>query len=495
MPVSISGDVVVEGDDLLGDGINIAARLETLSKPGGITLSDDAYRQVRDRLGLAWQDGGEHEVKNIARPVHVWHLVLDEKTAAAMPAQSDEQLSSSGKPSIAVLPFVNMSGDPEQEYFVDGITEDIITEMSRFHSLTVVARNSSFSFKGQPTDVSQVGHKLGVRYIVEGSARKAGKRVRVTAKLVDTDSAAQIWAERYDRDMEDIFAVQDELVRAIVTTLGGRIEAANKHRAATMGGANLKAYDLSLKAQALQDRNTRHDYQAAEQCLRKAINLDPELAIAYRQLSLIKFWYWMMCWSQDRDAEFTEALETAQRALSLDDGDGMTHAHLCMLHIYQREFDQATKHIEKALRLNPNDTKALGLYANYLAAIGEPDAAIALFDDLARLDPVEAGWITRVKGITYLTAGKFEDAISELSSLEPTVNWTRGWLASALANAGHLGEAQTVLKEFLAVAGNEMANPPERTLEAWKKVWPIQYKNAADADRLFDGLCNAGLPD
>jgi adenylate cyclase len=496
-----SGDVIEDRGDIYGDGVNVAARLESLAEPGGICVSEAVRSALGKKLQLAFEDLGEQHVKNISEPVHAHHVRFQDDTSPRQPDSSspaslmqDSEPSGGGKPSIAVLPFENMSSDPEQEYFVDGISEDIITGLSRFHSLLVVARNSSFSFRGQSMDVRDIGSKLGVRYVVEGSVRTSGKRVRVTSQLIDAPSGNHIWAERYDRDLEDIFTVQDELVRAIVTTVGGRIEEAGKTRAGRSSEIELQAYDLCLRAQSLQDRNTKEDYDRAEGCLLQAIEIDPNLTQAYHQLSLLKFFRWMVCWTSDLDNTFGEAFATAEQAVALDDTDSMVHAHLCMLHIYRREFEHAGHRIETAIRLNANDAKALGIYGFYLSAVGEPERAIDLFYRLAELNPVEPAWISRVKGIAYLTAGRDEEAISVLSSLQSPLNLTRGWLAASLANAGHADQARTTLDEFLRVAEREMLMFPGRDLEAWKSAWRgIQYKREEDSERFFEGLRKAGL--
>ena len=489
------GDVIEDRGDIYGDGVNVAARLESLADPGGICISDAVRTAVGKKLDLDYENIGEQEVKNIAEPVRA-HRVLwnsDMETTGAYVGGPSE-LGVTGKPSIAVLPFDNMASDPNQEYFADGLTEDIITELTKFHSLLVVARNSSFAFKGQSMDVKDIGSKLGVRYVIEGSVRKSGKRVRVSSQLIDALTGNHVWADRYDRDLGDIFAVQDELVRAIVTTVGGRIEEAGKTRAARMSDTKIPAYDLCLRAQSLQDRNTREDYDLAEECLLEAIDIDPNLAQAFHQLSLVKFFKWMVCWTSDLENTLVEAFEAAQKAIASDDTDSMVHAHLCMLHIYRREFEQAGHRIETAIRLNANDAKALGIYGFYYCAIGEPERAIELFARLDRLNPVEPGWITRVKGIAYLTAGRYEDAISVFRSLESPLNIARGWLAASLAQAGRLDEARTTLDQFLRVAEQEMSVFPGRALEEWRTAWHgIQYKNEADSERFFEGLHKAGL--
>ena len=431
----------------------------------------------------------------MAEPVPIYRIARRRSDNDAIPSDLETNApSSSDRPSIAVLPFTNMSGDPEQEYFSDGITEDIITELSRFRSLLVVARHSSFAFKGQNVDIKTIGRKLGVRYVVEGSVRKAGKRVRVTSQLVETASGNHVWADRYDRDLEDIFEIQDELVRTIVATVGGRIEAADKSRASRLKDSSVPAYELCLRAQALQDKNTKEAYKEAEQYLRKAIETDTHMAQAYHQLSLVKFWQWFVHWAGNPEEASAEAFQLAQKAVALDESDGLLHAHLSMLHIYRHEFSEAGSRIEQALRLNPNDTKVLGLYGEYLIAVGEPVKAIELFDTLSRLNPMQPEWITRLKAVAYMTAGQDDVAISLLKSLRSPTSLARGWLTACLANAGHLEEAREMLQEFLRFAEQEMAAFPGRSLAAWRVAWhgvPCQIEE--HAERFFEGLRKAGL--
>ena len=486
------GDVIVEGDDLYGDGVNIAARLEGLAQPGGICLSRQALDQVETRLDMTVEDHGLQEVKNIVRPIQVYQIRRGKPALvgeSALPRDTEPE-----RPSIAVLPFTNMSADPEQEYFSDGITEDIITELSRFRSLLVVARHSAFAFKGRKVGIREVGRELNVRYVVEGSVRKAGNRVRVTAQLIEAESDNHVWAERYDRDLEDIFAIQDELVRAIASTVGGRIEAVDKRRASKLNSASVPAFDLCLKAQALQDRNTKEAYDEAEGYLRRAIEIDPDMAHAYHQLSLVNFWRWFVHWSDSPDETLDEAYSLAKKAVALDETDGMVHAHLCMLHIYRREFEEGGLRIEQALRLNPNDAKVLGIHGNYLIAIGESARAIEQLDALRELNPIEPTWITRLRAIACMSAGHYEDAISLLKSRESPGNLARGWLIACLAHAGRVEEAREMLEEFLRVSELEMVDFPGRSLAAWRKAWRgMPYKNREDAERFFDGLREAGL--
>jgi len=490
------GDIIVEGSDIFGDGVNVAARLEGLAEPGGICISGPAFDAVDGKLALAFEDAGKQQVKNIAKPVRIYRLATGGRQASLTERRTDP-LPLPDKPSIAVLPFDNMSGDPEQEYFSDGITEDIITELSRFRSLFVIARNSSFHYKGQSPKVQDVGRELGVGYVVEGSVRKAGNRVRVTAQLIETTTGNHIWAERWDRELKDIFDVQDELVRTIVSTVGGRIDAISKASATRKSVAHLRAYDFYLRAAAAEDGNTKEDYQRARQYLERAIELDPGLAIAHHHLSLVNFIEWMAHWADDRDMVFAAALSAANTAVTIDDTDSRIHAQLGSLHHFRRSFDEAGQDFEKALRLNPNDCKAIALYGNYLAAIGKPEDAIEQFDQAIRLNPIEPSWIRWIRGIACFTAKRYDEAIADLRSIKRPINEVRGWLAASYAGAGRLAEARATLEEFLQIAEDDMVVFPGRRLAAWDDYWhgAMQYRDNADFEHLYDALRKAGLED
>ncbi|MEE9479700.1 MAG: adenylate/guanylate cyclase domain-containing protein, partial [Kiloniellales bacterium] len=316
------GDVMVEGDDIYGDGVNIAARLEGLAEPGGICVARNVFNQVKGKIDTAFEDLGEKEVKNIAEPVQVYRVSLSlPETAALKTGKTAPTLALPDKPSIAVLPFDNMSGDPDQAYFSDGMTEDIITELARFRSLFVIARNSSFAFRDRTTDVAEIGRQLGVQYVVEGSVRKAGNRVRVTAQLIDAATANHIWAERYDRDLDDIFAVQDEVVRTVVATLAGRLEQAGRESAKQKPPSNLGAYDFFLRGRNHFYHMTCSDNRTAQEMFAKAIELDPGYAPAHAGLAKSNFLDWFGGWSADLQASRQRGVALAEKAVALDDTD------------------------------------------------------------------------------------------------------------------------------------------------------------------------------
>jgi len=488
------GDVIVEGDDIHGDGVNIAARLEGLADPGGICIADTVHKTVKAKLDLVYEDLGAQQVKNIAEPLHVYRIVRD---ASATPALlvGVPPLLLSGKPSVAVLPFTNMSGDPEQEYFSDGITEDIITELSRFRSLFVIARNSSFHYKGKSPNVQDVGRELGVNYVVEGSVRKAGNRVRVTAQLVETESGNHVWAERYDRDLEDIFAVQDDLTRTVVSTVAGRIDAVGHGRASRVSADSLQAHDLVLRARHHTYAFTRPDNAEAQKLLAQAIELDPANARAHAALSMSNMLDWISHWVKEGDESLTEAHRLAKRAVLLDETDCYAQWSLGCTFLFGRRYRNSRFHLVKALELNPNDVEARSLYGMYLTYIGQTNEALAEYDQAKEVDPHHLTWLPWYYGFTFFTALSFDEAIEVLEPIEEPANEVRGILAASYALVGRLEEANLMLGSFLRAAEDEMIDFPGRSAAAWVRNWHslVPYKSDADREVWADGLRKAGL--
>jgi adenylate cyclase len=489
------GDIIVEGSDIYGDGVNVAARLEGLAEPGGICISGKVYEEVRNKLPTAFEDLGEQQVKNIAEPVRVYRWT----DAAADPtpgtAGAEGALPLPDKPSIAVLPFNNMSGDPEQDYFSDGITEDIITELSRFRSLFVIARNSAFTYKGRAVDVRDVGRELGVSYAVEGSVRKAGNRVRVTVQLIDTETGNHLWAERYDRDLEDVFAVQDEITRTIAGTLGGRLEAAGQQKALRLTKDNLAAYDLYLRGRAYVFDFVKESNAKARACLEQAIELDPSNAQAHGQLAMSHFFDWMAFWVADREASLQKAYDHARQAVRLDEDDGRARWQLGEILWFRREYEEARHHYEKALRLNPNDAEGLSSYGLFLAAVGEPEEGLRQFVEVARLDPFDPSWRHWLNGIVFFTARHYEEALACFLKVQDPINEVRGWLAASYAYVGRPADAAQYLQDFLDHAERDMERFPGPRLKDWEPYWraAMEYRNQDDFEHLLEGLRKAGL--
>jgi TolB-like protein len=401
------------------------------------------------------------------------------------------------KPSVAVLPFENLSGDPEQQYFSDGITEDIIIELSRFRSLFVIARNSSFAFKGKSIKVQDIARELGVAYIVDGSVRRAGDRVRINAQLVDAATGNHLWAERYERDMSDIFALQDEVARSVASTVSGRVEVANRDRVARLSPTALRAYDLILHAKALTLKYTRADNAHALACAERAVELDPASAAAHGHAAWCHFYTYMASWVADREAALAKAYALAQRAVELDETDSFGHVMLGIMHIFRREYDEARSEITKAVDLNPNDPVARRYYAMYLAAAGNAEAGIEQIELGRRLNPFDTRWVPWDKGIVCFTARRYDEAIVALKQARDPINEVRGWLAASYAQAGRLPEARATLAEFLRIAESDMAVFPGRRLKDWEPYWhgAFEYRDQKDFDHLFDALRKAGMQD
>ena len=382
------GDVVVEGGDLFGDSVNVAARLQEVAQPGAICVAASIYDQVRAKVEYRFDDLGDHRLKNIGLAVHVYQTRPANWSAVALtiPATLD-------RPSIAVLPFANMSSEPEQEYFSDGITEDIITELSRFRSLFVIARNSSFSFKDKRLRITDVARELGVGYVVEGSVRRAGDRLRITAQLVDAATGNHIWAERYDRDLSDLFAVQDEVARSVASTVSGRVDVAGRDRAVRPSATALKVYALVLRAKALMSKYTKADNAQALACAEQAASLDPTSARAFAHAAWCSFFNYMACWTDARADARAKAYQLARRAVELDVTDSFARCILGLIHLMRREYDEARFEIEKAIELNPNDPDVRRYYGDYLASTGRPDAAIEQIELAKRLNPFDTQWV------------------------------------------------------------------------------------------------------
>src|SRR5882724_9913583 len=377
------GEVVVEDGDLYGDGVNLAMRLQELAEPGGICVSAKVHAEVARKLDLAYEDLGERALKNIAEPVRVFRIG-GERSAAREP-QAAPSLPS--KPSIVVLPFVNMSGDADQEFFADGLTEDILTELSRFRDLFIISRNSSFKYKGKAVNVQQVARELGVQYVVEGSVRKAGNRVRVTVQLIDAETDRHVWAERYDRQLEDIFAIQDEMTCAIVATLPGRVEAATHDRAKRKPTDNMAAYECVLTARVRHHRSSREDNAEAQRMLDLAIALDPNYAHAHAWKACVLGQTWIYEWCADRDATFQQVAAELEIALALDDNDSDVHRILAALNLTRDDHDQAAYHQERALALNPNYDLVVVQQGELLTWLGRPEEGIDWIKKAMRLNP------------------------------------------------------------------------------------------------------------
>jgi adenylate cyclase len=489
------GDVVEESDgDLMGDGVNIAARLEGVAKPGAICLSEDAYRQVRARLDMAVSDLGETKLKNITEPVRVYSLQVGLPTQAKPATQSDPPAQERAaarrtlpdKPSIAVLPFANMSGDVEQEYFADGISEDIITALSKLSQLFVIARNSSFTFKGKNVQVQEVSEKLGVRYVLEGSVRKSGNKVRITSQLIDATTGGHLWAERFDRDLTDIFAVQDDVTSHIVTALALNLSEGDKQRLASDHTENQEAYDLFLRGRDLWWRQGKESNEQARDLLRRATEMDPNFPPAWALLGGAHVNDYVNRWSASPSQALERALEAARRAVALDDRNPTAHWAFAMVNLWMRRYDEAIGGAGRSLALNPNFAEghnALGVILHY---VGRSEEALLHFDRAMALDPYFPGMWLHFQAQAAFQLGRYEMAIGLLKgriARDPDTDASRVLLAASYAEMGRIEEARAMWEEALRLN-------PDYSLEHRRKVLP--YKNPDDFERVVDGLRKAG---
>jgi TolB-like protein/cytochrome c-type biogenesis protein CcmH/NrfG len=478
------GDVLVEGDDILGDGVNIAARLEGIAEPGGICISEDAFRQVRGKVDAEFADIGEQSLKNIARPVRVYRLV-PQQSAEPLPAA----LPLPDKPSIAVLPFQNMSGDPEQEYFADGMVEEIITALSKVRWFFVIARNSTFTYKGRAVDVKQVGRELGVRYVLEGSVRKAGSRIRITAQLVEAETGNHVWAERYDRDLADIFAVQDEITERVVAAIEPELYAAEQVRSQSKPPDSLDAWECVIRALSLIGQGTRDENTEAEALCRRAIAIAPSYGRAHS----------LLAWALLRRTVYSGELRTVvpeigaetQTALALDDRDPWAHVAQANLFLRLRRFGEAVRASRRALELNPNFALAHALLAGTLALQGANQEAVDSAEDALRLSPRDrlvGTYASIALAQVHFAAGRYpECATWARNVIEKSPGHITGhsYLTAALAMEGDLTAAAEARGALLRLR-------PEFSL-AW--LTENNPSTGELAERLREGLRKAGVPE
>ena len=482
------GDVIVENEDIFGDGVNIAARLETLAEPGGICVSGAVRDQVGQRLeDLEFEDLGDQSVKNIARSIRVFRVRLASTTRDPPEKAKDGAVATmvSKKPSIAVLPLVNMSGDPEQDFFADGLTEDIITELSRFHDLLVISRNSTFVYKGKAVKVRDVAREFAVDYVLEGSVRKAGGRVRVTVQLIDAESDRHVWAERYDRELEDIFAIQDEMTRAIVATLAGRVEAATHDRAKRKRTDNMAAYECVLAAKVLHHRSNRDDNAEAQHLLDRALALDPNYAHAHAWKACVLGQMWVYNWCADRDTTFQQVARELEITLALDDNDGDVHRILAALNLNRDDHDKAAYHQQRALSLNPNYDLVVVQQGELLTWLGQPDEGIDWIKKAMRLNPYHPERFWGHLGRACYCAEKYADAAEAFSRITRPDHTHHAFLAATFAQMGNAVAAAAHAAEVLK---------REPTFSVADYLTTQHYKREADRLRHETGLLKAGLP-
>ena len=526
------GDIVVGGDDIYGDGVNIAARLEGLAKPGGICISGTAFDHVKTKLDVGFESLGEQQVKNISEPVRTYRVLIDGVTARKVVAtrpgsRRQKTIAAAGvvvlvvlaavvtwwrpwapdiepasverialplpdKPSIAVLPFVNMSGDPEQEYFADGMTEDIMTGLSKFGLFFVISRNSTFSYKGVNTDVKDVARDLGVRYVLEGSVRKSGDRVRITAQLIDAIADKHIWAEKYDRELEDIFQVQDEITQSIVTSVAPEYLSAEMRRAQRKEVRNLDAWDAFMRGYWHLLRFTKDDNAAAQRLVRKAIDLDSRQANYHGLLAVTHLMDGFYGWSESRAASFRKALESAERGLALDDQDSLALRSIGLVHFFSKNHDVALSYYERAVASNPNEAENWALLGAALGVAGDYDAALDRFETALRLSPRDvhtATWYSYLAVAAFVVGRDEEAAQWSVKAVQSNPQFPGGYrtLAASYGNMGRLTEAEAAREKLQELL-------PHLTIEQLRESLPY-FKDPDDLERYLDGLRRAGLPD
>jgi adenylate cyclase len=475
------GDVIYDSNRIFGDGVNVAARLEGIAEPGGICVSGKVHEEIRAKIGLAYEDLGDKQLKNIAEPVRVYGIRLDgapRRTALALP----------DKPSIAVLPFQNMSGDLEQEYFSDGMTEDLITDLSKVSGLFVIARNSCFAYKGRSVKVQDIGRDLGVRFVLEGSVRKAGNRVRITAQLIDAGNGGHLWAERFDRDLTDIFSTQDEVVEKIVGTLAVTLTQGEEQRLHRRGTGNVAAYESWLRARELLSRGTKESLAHAQVMYRRAIEIDQNFPAPHAGLALASISEYASGWAPDPAQALDEAERWARRAVELNDQEPVCHMALGSVSLWRRDHEGALAEFRRMIDLDPNFAQghaALGLALMYAGRAAEALEPIAL---AMRLDPLYPAMLLHFLAQANFSLGKYEIAAQQCVdriARNPGTDASRMLLASCYGHLGRAEDARAAWAELLEVN-------PDFTLMQRARVLP--YKDAGDFQRIAEGLAKAGLP-
>jgi adenylate cyclase len=482
------GDVVEQDGDIFGDGVNIAARLETIAEPGGVLVSHTVHDHARGKQSFRFDELGERTLKNIGRPIRVFRaswgdVVADRQTETGAMVRS---LPLPDKPSIAVLPFDNLSGHAEETYFSDGITEDIITGLARFRSLFVVARNSSFAFREKPTDLAEIGRRLGVSHLLEGSVRRAGDRVRITAQLIDAATGVHLWAERYDRNLDDIFAVQEEVAQTIVSTLAGRLEDARIQQVLHKPTTSLAAYDCWLRGLAYLRGHAEDDNRNAYEMFERAVALDPRYALAHAYLAFA--WVALHGHASAPAEVLDAAFATATHALELDPQDNRCHRILAHIWLMRRDYNTAEHHLRRALDLNPNDADARVSIGNLLALRGRPEEALACIEAAMRLNPIYPTWYNLFLAIAFYSLRRYEEAARALHrvSADPRY-WSRARLAACYAQLGRTREAEAQVAALLR-------QKPDFSIEDFFRR-DVLLEREEDREHLREGLIKAGLPE
>jgi adenylate cyclase len=481
------GDIVVEEDDIYGDGVNIAARLEGLADPGGICVSQKVYAEVSAKVESAFEDIGEQKLKNISEPVRVYKLRLG--TASLPHVDARAALPLPDQPSLAVLPFSNMSGEPAQDYFSDGITDDIITGLARLRWLFVIARNSTFAYKGKAVDVRQVARELGVRYVLEGSVRMAGQRIRVTGQLIDAETGKHLWAEKYDRELQDIFAVQDDITQQVVAAVEPHLYMEEGFRAASKQPDSIDAWGLVVRALGMLSRLERAKNEEAQGLLRRAIAMAPSYARAHALSSWAVWWATLCYWFPDTREGYRQATVHAQDAVTCDPGDPWARmvSGLCLSTAGQH--DRALTELQTALTLNPSFALGRMAFGWALLRAGSFEEAIAETGKALRMSPLDSfsGFYTAIHGLALLGARRFEEALPFLRSSVAAFAEYSGHFNTLISCCGHLGLTEEA-QEF--IAARNRIGPPLRL-----GVLRQNLAQFAHRDVFVEGLHKAGIPE
>jgi TolB-like protein len=480
------GDVIVQEQTIYGDTVNIAARLEEICPTNGVCVTGAVHEQVKNRVTIGYECLGERPLKNIPEPVEVWRLRLDEDAAILAPSfrRQAQAPALPSRPSIAVLPFQNLNRDPEQDYFADGLTEDIITGLSKFRELFVIARSSSFVFKGRQVSVQEAGRELGVRYLLEGSVRTAGQRVRVTAQLIEAATGRHAWAENYDRELTDIFAVQDDIKRLILATLVGQLHEVERQKFAQANPDSLEAYGLFLKGQEALFQFSKEGNESAQRLYRQAIDKDPGYSRAYAALSRTYHYDWQFSWSSESERSLGVAYDLAKKAVALDELNAHAYAELGFVHLFQNRPDLAVRDLERARSLNPNDPDILAELSN-VYAYSQPARSRDLMHQAMRLNPHHPDWYLWYLADALYALREYENVIAAIEQMYNPAPGRR-LLAASYGQLGRLEEARVQAAEVLRLQ-------PEFSINAW--VAKLPESNPEELEHFKDGLRKAGLPE
>ncbi|WP_170573947.1 adenylate/guanylate cyclase domain-containing protein [Ruegeria atlantica] len=477
-------EIIFEDGDIFGSGVNIAARLEQSAEAGDVLISGAVHEQVSSRLELQFHDLGDLKLKNLSQPVHTYRVELDRPAGELEQNATGQEATRVVKPSIAVLPFENMSGDTEQEFFADGLTEDLLTELSRRHELFVISRNSCFVYKGQAVNVRDVGEKLGARYIVEGSVRKAGNRVRVTVQLIDSESDGHIWAEKYDRDLDDIFTIQDEVISAVVATLPGRIEASQQEGLTRKKPSNFAAYECVLAAKVLHHRSTREDNVEATKLIDRALELDPDYAHAHAWSGCIRGQAWGYSWCDDREAMLASCEEAILKAASMDDNDADVHRLMAAVEIMRNNLARARYHQERAFSLNPNYDLVVVQMGELLTWSGRPDEGAEWIQKAMRLNPHHPARFWSHLGKARFGGKHYDQAIDNFARLPALDVMQNAFVAASHAWLGNEARARSHVDAIRAEQADIGINDLVATLH---------YARDEDLKHFVQGVEKAGL--